>query len=415
MRYLTLILSLILVFPCLKASCQYRTELRPGYYVVVGAYGPTRENVAQNYTEVLNRRGFNAGYGFNSSRKYFFVYLKYFHNLKESLVDMLNTRKQEEFSKAWVRVIPGDIASTENESVQKVAQKPGTPGAEVPSLSGKGAGMSPDSQEQKPFITASLSRPIDDTEITYNPEIKQYAQMTLGNTEVFLSLYNANNNRIVDGTVTVVDTERSRSLKEVKGNEYLILPDPKSKSGQLTLICEAFGYRKIQHEINYAIPLADTVKDFIDLMGTTIVVNFDLVQYQKGDIGTFFHVYFYNAAAILLPESKYELNNLLQMLQENPDYRIRLHGHTNGNYHGRILTMGANKNLFSLEGAKSGRGSAKDLSYHRAAIIKEFLGEQGINPSRIEVTAWGGKRPIYDKHSVNAKKNVRVEVEILQE
>jgi len=70
--------------------------------------------------------------------------------------------------------------------------------------------------------------------------------MTLGNTEVFLSLYNARNNRIVDGTVQVVDTDRSRLITNVKGNEYLLLPDPKSKSGQLTLNCEAVGYRKIQ-------------------------------------------------------------------------------------------------------------------------------------------------------------------------
>ena len=239
--------------------------------------------------------------------------------------------------------------------------------------------------------------------------------MTLGNTEVFLSLYNARNNRIVDGYVQVIDTERSKALTRVKGNEYLLLPDPKSKSGQLTLICEAFGYRKIQQEINYPLPLADTVKPYIDLMGTTLVVNFDLVRYHKGDITTLYNVYFFNDAAVMRPESTYELNSLLQLLQENPRYRIRLHGHTNGNYHGKMITMGPDKNFFSLDGSKSGMGSAKDLSYNRASIIKDYLVSKGIADSRVELKAWGGKRPIYDKRGPNAQKNVRVEVEILEE
>ena len=105
--------------------------------------------------------------------------------------------------------------------------------------------------------------------------------MTLGNTEVFLSLFNARNNRIVEGDVEVIDTERAKLITKVKGNEYLNLPDPKSKSGQLTLICDVFGYRKIQQEINYPLPLADTVKEFVDLMGTTLVVNFNLSDIIK--------------------------------------------------------------------------------------------------------------------------------------
>jgi outer membrane protein OmpA-like peptidoglycan-associated protein len=117
----------------------------------------------------------------------------------------------------------------------------------------------------------------------------------------------------------------------------------------------------------------------------------------------------------MLPESKYELNSLLQMMLENPRYRIRLHGHTNGNYHGRIISMGENKNFFSLDGSKNSIGSAKDLSYNRADVIKQYLAANGVDPLRVEIKAWGGKRPIFDKHSVNAKKNVRVDVEILSE
>ncbi|MEO7991419.1 MAG: OmpA family protein [Chryseolinea sp.] len=399
--YLSFIVGLLSIFN--PAFSQVSNELKPGYYVVVSAYAKSRENVAQNYVELLKLKGYEAEYGFNTSRNLYFAYLSYFDNLKASLQEMRNTRSKGEFKEAWVRVVPGDIIEA-----PLVTQAP------VPVEPVKTVAETVTKTEAIEVSQAEVSSEPDPA-IIDNPEIKQYPVMTLGNTEVFLSLYNARNNRIVDGMVAVVDTDRSKQLTKVKGNEYLVLPDPKSKSGQLTLICEAFGYRKIQQEINYPLPLADTVKPYIDLMGTTLVINFDLVRYHKGDIATLYNVYFYNDAALMRPESKFELNNLLQLMQENPNYKIRLHGHANGNYHGKILSVGPDNNFFSLDGSKQSVGSAKDLSGNRAEIIKGYLVANGIESSRMEVRAWGGKRPIYDKHSVNAQKNVRVEVEILEE
>ncbi len=399
--YLSFIVGLLSIFN--PAFSQASNELKPGYYVVVSAYAKSRENVAQNYVELLKLKGYKADYGFNTSRNLYFAYLSYFDNLKASLQEMRNTRSKGEFKEAWVRVVPGDIIEA---PLVTQAPVPVEPVKVIPETVTK-------TEATEVPQTEVNSEP--DPAIIDNPEIKQYPVMTLGNTEVFLSLYNARNNRIVDGMVSVVDTDRSKQMTKVKGNEYLVLPDPKSKSGQLTLICEAFGYRKVQQEINYPLPLADTVKPYIDLMGTTLVINFDLVRYQKGDIATLYNVYFYNDAALMRSESKFELNNLLQLMQENPNYKIRLHGHANGNYHGKILSVGPDKNFFSLDGAKQSVGSAKDLSGNRAGVIKEYLVANGIDASRMEVRAWGGKRPIYDKHSVNAQKNVRVEVEILEE
>jgi outer membrane protein OmpA-like peptidoglycan-associated protein len=39
----------------------------------------------------------------------------------------------------------------------------------------------------------------------------------------------------------------------------------------------------------------------------------------------------------------------------------------------------------------------------------------GISSDRIEIKAWGGSRMIHDKTSVHARKNVRVEVEVLED
>lgn len=413
-------LVLIALFVSLSTSlfAQNANELSPGYYVVVGAYAQSRENIAQNYVEALTRRGLDAHYGYNSSRGLYFVYLRFFDNLKESLTDMYNTRKQPEFGDSWVRVVPGDIVAKANDAPKQRAATPAKQTAATP------APQQVASTTTTPSTPAAIApepvseRPVDPRDtitVTENPPIKQYNPVTLGNTEVFLSLYQGRNNRIVDGEVKVIDTDRAKLLKNVKGNEYLMIPDPKSQSGKVTLIAEVFGYRKIQQEINYPLPLQDTVKPEIDYLGTTFVINFDMVRYHKGDIATLYNVYFYNDAAIMDPRSKYELNSLLQMMQENEKYKITLHGHTNGSYHGKIFVLGENKDFFSLKGAKETVGSAKELSEQRAGVIKEYLVANGIAAERIDVKAWGGKRPLYDKHSANARQNVRVEVEINEE
>jgi outer membrane protein OmpA-like peptidoglycan-associated protein len=385
------------------------SELEPGYYVVVAAYAATREDYASRFTKQLQDTGFTAQYGFNTQKNLYFVYLSYHTDLRSSLVEMKKVRDQGRFTDAWVRVVSGVIAPQPGPSSQpavspQLVQKP-QPLAqpepeEIPAAEDKAVKPEP---EEVPALEEREEK------------IIQHPVMTLGNTEVFISLFDATTNRVIDGEVQVIDTERNRLITKVKGNEYLMLPDPKTQSGRLTLIAEVFGYRKQQVEINYPLPLKDTVKPHIDLMGTTLAVLFDMVRYRKGDVATLYNVYFFNDAAIMMPESKYELTQLLEMMKENPRYRIRLHGHTNGNYHGKIIYLGPDKNFFSLAGARERIGSAKDLSYERAQTIKEYLMANGISGDRIEIKAWGGRRPLYDRHGVHARRNVRVEVEVLED
>ena len=128
-----------------------------------------------------------------------------------------------------------------------------------------------------------------------------------------------------------------------------------------------------------------------------------------------YNVYFFKDAAVMRSESKHEISSLLEMMVENPKYKIRIHGHTNGNATGKIISLGESKNFFSLEGTKEGFGSAKKLSEERAKVIRDFLLANGIDPSRAEILAWGGNKPIHDKLGALARENVRVEVEILEE
>ena len=236
----------------LTQQAQSGQELDAGYYVTVAAYAKTREDLAVKFTDNLKKKGLEANYGFNTRKNLYFVYLSYFTELKPSLIEMQKVREKGEFTDAWVRVVSGDIGTVKSTSattpeVQEPVKQQSADAAVKPERDTNNV----EEEEQ------------EEEEIADNPPIEQHDPMTLGNTEVFLSLYNATNNRVVDGQVQVIDTERNKLLTQVKGNEYLILPDPKSKSGQLTLIGEVFGYRKLQYEINYPLPLADTVKPYV--------------------------------------------------------------------------------------------------------------------------------------------------------
>ena len=116
------------------------------------------------------------------------------------------------------------------------------------------------------------------------------------------------------------------------------------------------------------------------------------------------------------PSSKFELNSLLDMLKENDNLNIKIHGHTNSNQRGTIITMNDDsEDFFNLnQEVNEGSGSAKELSKERSETIKRYLMSFGIASDRMEVVGWGGKKPIYDKLDKLAIKNVRVEIEIMQ-
>ncbi len=420
-RILFLAMSALILAPAnIGAAPSPADQLAAGYYVVVAAYHEGQDDYAQKFADKINQGGLHASFGLDANRKLIYVYLAYYTDFKESITEMEKARQSGGFADAWVRVMG------ESGVEKEVAAKP------VPVAVEKKAEEKPAAtvyiaipkdvvdqarKEEAAQVTTNVPTSADATPVIENPKADPVLlPQTLANTPIFLSLFNSRNGRVIDGEIEVIDTERSRLITKVKGNSYLTLPDPKSKTGDLTLVCNAFGYRKAQHNINFKNTEADTLRPYVDMVGNFYLVKFDLVRLHKGDISTLYNVYFYTDAAVMLPESKYELNSLLQMMQDNEKYKITLHGHTNGNSRGDIITMGPSRNFFALTDDVQKRvGSAKDLSEERALVIKEWLVAQGIAADRMQIKAWGGGRMIHDKESVNAKKNVRVEVEVLEE
>jgi outer membrane protein OmpA-like peptidoglycan-associated protein len=382
-------------------SSQVIKKLPEGNYLVVAAFSPEHEDYALRKTSLLNKSGLHTAYGFETARKYWYVYLNQITTHDECVSEYEKIRKDSAFADAWIHTIK-DAADLNAPAVTTI-----------------------EPQKQQPIAIAITEQPkVEEqkfepviTEVIDNPKAAPIIfPQTLKNTQVFLSLFNSTNNEVIDGEVEVVNTETSKLITRVKGNSYINLPNPGTKSGNLTLISNTFGFRKEQLEINYKETEKDTLKPYVALVGNYYQINFGLSQIHKGDISTLYNVYFFNDAAIMLPDSKYQLNSLLELMKASPTMKILLHGHTNGNGRGKIIYMGPSQDFFKItKDVVQGSGSAKELSEARAETIKMWLVDQGVPDSRIEVKGWGGNRMLHDKESSFARKNIRVDVEVAED
>lgn len=354
------------------------TNFNEPYYVVIGAFSVQKN--ASRFTRQAPKFDLSAKYALNHNRNLYYVYVLTTDDRAKAIETAVTLRVRPDslFSDAWVyngsfenskqgEVIAGkDInPAAEKTSSEIVAQK-SAPKQVVPK------------EDTKPFIF-KIARLDDSTE--------------------------------VKGDVLVVDVDQARKIGTFDGNKAVDVPKPKGKSGKITMTCNVFGYRRIQHDLNYLDPAGDSV----EMQDSTIVVPFQLVRLQKGDVAVMYDVYFFKDAAIMRPESRFEVGSLVEMMKENLKYKIKIHGHTNGKAHGKIISMkDDSENYFALTNTKEGFGSAKKLSQERAELLKTYLVNNGIDEKRLVVKAWGGKNPLYDKLSPQAQSNVRVEIEILE-
>ena len=136
---------------------------------------------------------------------------------------------------------------------------------------------------------------------------------------------------------------------------------------------------------------------------------------KKGETEKLDYIFFYRDAAILRPESRFAVDELVAIMKENPNEEIRIHGHTNGNDPGKIIRRNnASADFFSLDNTVEDYGSAKALSEQRAVLIRDYLVAKGIDKKRMSIKAWGGKKPLFNVDDDKAEANVRVEIEVVK-
>jgi outer membrane protein OmpA-like peptidoglycan-associated protein len=387
-------------------------------YVVIGAFAIHKNAI--KFTEHASLLHLSAKFELIPGRNLYYVYVLSTEDREQAIREANKLRSETEFTDTWV--YSGNMGKFDGEYSRGVDINPVTQNRmeSVPTESGTqqsaanseststtlnnspvisvttGAGSLTATDQSATTSAAAASGPDNSDEIQ-------------GKNFIF-SIMRGIDNTPIEGEIDIIDSEKFRKLGTYKGNTPVRVSAPSTKSGVVSLVCEVFGYRKVQKDISYTDPEGEGIVE----KDGNINVAFELVRLQKGDIAVMYNVYFFKDASVMRPESRYEINSLLEMLKENPNYKIKIHGHTNGGSHGKIISLGESKNFFSLTDTKEGFGSAKKLSEERAKTIHEYLTANGIDPKRTQVKAWGGKRPIHDKHSTRASENVRVEIEILE-
>lgn len=371
-------------------------------YVVIGAF--SKETNAIKFTSRANKGQVHADFALNSSRQLYYVFVLETDDREKAIEEATRLRSETSYWDTWVysgalgiefATASTDIDPITDSAIDRVKI------LDQPQLASAGTAAPTTREDDSQQLVANT---------TSNQAIEK-AQIDEGmaTRAVRFEITSAAKGTILPGSVDMLDIDKSKKVASYKGNEIVNIP--MEPDGNVAWVCDLFGYRKQQRAVDF-------VNDAELAKGDAgeVVVPFQLVRLRKGDIAVMYNVYFYKDAAIMRPESQYEVNSLLEMLQENPKYKIKIHGHTNGNATGKIIQRGPDApSYFSLTGSRDGFGSAKKLSQSRAEVIKEYLMYKGVAEDRLVVRAWGGKRPIYDKNHSQAAANVRVEIEIIEE
>ena len=102
------------------------------------------------------------------------------------------------------------------------------------------------------------------------------------------------------------------------------------------------------------------------------------------------NIFFKTGKAELLQKSFASLNEVVKILKDNPTYKIQINGHTDNT--GDVLMN-------------------QSLSEARAAAVRNYITEKGIDESRLFSTGYGEINPIADNNTVSGRtENRRVEM-----
>lgn len=142
--------------------------------------------------------------------------------------------------------------------------------------------------------------------------------------------------------------------------------------------------------------LFNTVKYTMPESDNAVRLKIYLKPIKKGGRINLTDIRFKGNKAEILPSSGQSLDNLLKFLEVNDNLKVEIQGHVNG-------PNERNTKWF------------KKLSKDRAAAIKQFLIDGGIDKKRLKSKGYGNKHMIYanPKNDAQSSANRRVEIKIL--
>jgi outer membrane protein OmpA-like peptidoglycan-associated protein len=369
------------------------------FYVVVGAF--EGESNAQKFMGYVRSLRYSASYELNESNKLYYVYVLKTQSHAAAAKQLHVVQAEEAFKDAWI--YSGQMGPAP-QPVENVVQS--TPIVEEPEEA---------EPEIEPAIVAAPAEPAAEVETGYLVEVPNNVLAAEPPEKVrgklFRFLIKTGDDKVVQGEVHLVDFQRGRDIHVFRSGEYVDVTSPSAANNPMPIVCGVFGYKEVIKLVDYKNPGA-TAGATQDPNGAW-VIPYQLERMKKGDVSVMYHVSFYKDAVPMLPDSKREMDELVNMMKDNPNYKIMIHGHCNGNHARKIIALGNTKNYFSVAGSKEHTGTAKELSQLRAEAVQAYLEENGVDKGRSQVYAWGGSNMLVPETGTSSKLNDRIEIEIL--
>ena len=190
----------------------------------------------------------------------------------------------------------------------------------------------------------------------------------------------------ITATLSLVDNSTNTVLSDVvtdaSGNFEIIMP----REGNYGVTAVRNGY--LFNSLNFNLPPFQKYQE--------IDTHILMIKAEVGSKIVLKNIFFDANEAALKPESFPELQNILELLTQNPRWRIQINGHTD--------------NIGPRE-----RNVA--LSLRRAEAVVEYLVREGISADRLEAKGFGPDRPLVsnDDEKDGRQLNRRTEIEIISQ
>ncbi|MBI3221213.1 MAG: OmpA family protein [Bacteroidetes bacterium] len=369
------------------------------FYATIGVF--IKESNAKNLAEKANQQGYAARYGQKVNGNLYYVYVLSTDDkpVAEALVAKL--RAETEYKLAWIfnGLLEGDttpnVPVIETKPIEPTPVPVVTP-AETPVIS---------TPKIDSAATTPIQKPIEKVE--EKPVVKKPA----GKAFYFKLISEKDGSEIKSGEVHIMESSTATQYQSFKPGEVVYLAAPKNKNGTYTIATQVPGYAQATVNLDYQNP-AETKG-----ASEEAIIEIAVPKAKKGDYIDFANVKFFKNSSILQPVSQGELDGVVDLLKENLNYKIKIHGHVNGTQDRESFTRGPNSSFFATSPSADvahKKMSAKDLSEARAECVRDYLVSQGIDKERISVKGEGGRIPLYPTGGTLGLLNDRVEIEFVK-
>src|SRR5258706_2734278 len=142
------------------------------------------------------------------------------------------------------------------------------------------------------------------TESTVN-KVAQLVEAEGGSKNFLFKIFTADDQRESAGDIDVIDAEKGKKVASYQGNQNVVIR-PVNKTGNVSFVCEVFGYRTLKQDLNFNRP--QEAEGIVTEQGQTIV-PFGLIRLKRGDISAMYNVYFFKESAIMQPQSRNDVTS----------------------------------------------------------------------------------------------------------